>query len=62
MSIPSEIQQVLADPSTSAWLKQALEAALQRDPADAANDAERLADLLDRRFYATIAHAHGRTQ
>ena len=39
-----------------------LRPSLQRDAADAANDAEKLADLLDRRFYATIAHAHGRNQ
>jgi len=58
MPIPSEIQQVLADPSTSTWMKQALESALQRDPAEAANEAERLAELLDRRFFASIAHAH----
>lgn len=62
MTITDDIQQVIADPSTSEWLKQALETALQRDAADAANDAEKLADLLDRRFYATIAHAHGRNQ
>jgi hypothetical protein len=43
------IDQVLADPSASFWLRNALLAALSRDPVDAANDAEVLARLLDRR-------------
>jgi hypothetical protein len=44
-----EIEQVLADPAASFWLKEALRSALSRDPVDAANDAEVLAQLLDRR-------------
>ena|SRR5579871_1607774 len=43
------IDEVLADPSASVWLRKALLAALSRDPVDAANDAEVLARLLDRR-------------
>jgi len=43
------IEEVLRDPSASAWLKAALRSALERDPVDAANDAEVLARLLDRR-------------
>jgi hypothetical protein len=43
-----EIEQVLADPAASFWLKGALSSALDRDPVDAANDAEVLAQLLDR--------------
>jgi len=43
------IDQVLTDPSASFWLRNALLAALSRDPVDAANDAEVLARLLDRR-------------
>jgi len=39
--------EVFADPSASRWLKQALRDALERDPVDAANDAELLADILD---------------
>ena len=45
----AEIEQVLADPAASFWLKGALSSALDRDPVDAANDAEVLAQLLDRR-------------
>lgn len=40
-------QVVLADPSTSYWLKSAIEAALARDPVDALNDALVLAEVLD---------------
>jgi hypothetical protein len=43
------IEEVLRDPSASFWLKAALRSALARDPVDAANDAEILARLLDRR-------------
>jgi 3'-phosphoadenosine 5'-phosphosulfate (PAPS) 3'-phosphatase len=43
------VEQVLADPAASSWIKQALESALPRDPVDAANDAEVLARLLDSR-------------
>jgi hypothetical protein len=40
--------EVLADPAASHWMKQALSSALRRDPVDAANDAEILAQLLDK--------------
>lgn len=43
------IEEVLRDPAASLWLKNALRSALARDPVDAANDAEILARLLDRR-------------
>jgi hypothetical protein len=49
MTKPFEIEQVLADPAASFWLKEALRSALDRDPVDAANDAEVLAQLLDQR-------------
>jgi hypothetical protein len=42
-------EQVICDPAASSWLKKALGAALTRDPVDAANDAEVLARILDRR-------------
>ena len=44
-----EPEEVLRDPAGSFWLKDALRSALARDPVDAANDAEVLARLLDRR-------------
>jgi hypothetical protein len=46
----TDAKAVLADPATSKWLKVALEAALSRDPVDAANDAQALADLLSHRL------------
>ena len=40
---------LLDDSATSHWLKHALKAALERDPVDAANDAELLAEILAER-------------
>ena len=49
--MPTEtvIRRLLSDPSTSYWLRDALVAALERDPVDAAADAWVLSALLDRR-------------
>lgn len=44
-----DIDRVRNDPSASFWLKRSLDAALTRDPVDAASDAEALADILKRR-------------
>jgi hypothetical protein len=44
-----EVEQVLSDPASSFWLKDALCSALARDPVDAVNDAEVLFRLLDER-------------
>jgi hypothetical protein len=49
------IEQILCDPAASYWLKSALRSALLRDPIDAANEAEVLAQLLDRRCRALLA-------
>jgi hypothetical protein len=43
------IEGILCDPCSSRWIKAALESALLRDPVDAANDAEVLAQALKRR-------------
>jgi len=43
-----EIAAVLGDPAASSWLKACLWSALSRDPVDAANDAEILAQMLAR--------------
>ncbi|RRS01140.1 hypothetical protein EIP75_21415 [Aquabacterium soli] len=40
------VDAILAAPDASKWLKDALRAALDRDPVDAANDAELLAQVL----------------
>jgi hypothetical protein len=39
----------MADPAASFWLKRSLRTALERDPVDAANDAEVLAQMLRER-------------
>ena len=43
------IDEVLADPAASYWLKRALQSSLSRDPVDAARDSDVLARLLGRR-------------
>ncbi|HJH18988.1 MAG TPA: hypothetical protein K8W20_09775 [Pseudomonas lactis] len=58
----NSISAVLADPSTSNWLKQSLNEALARDSVDAANDAELLFELLAHRSDEELrasAHAAG---
>ena len=52
--LPS-IEEVLSDFSASFWLKNALRAALARDPVDAAHDSEVLAQLLERRCKEILA-------
>ena len=49
MSVEAEIKDLIGSPDASFWLKQALQSALSRDYIDAANDADVLRDLLDRR-------------
>jgi hypothetical protein len=44
-----QAEQIVGDPAVSFWLKNALLAALTRDPVDAANDADVLAQILDQR-------------
>jgi len=51
------IEKVLADFSASDWLKTALNTALLRDPVDASNDAQVLADLLKRHADEALAAA-----
>ena len=41
-----DVAPILADPAASNWIKVALVSALDRDPVDAANDAEVLARVL----------------
>ena len=50
----SEIDEALSDPAASFWLKDALRSALARDPVDAANEAQVLAQLLDQRCQAIL--------
>lgn len=49
-STPERVQSVIADGTTSEWLRAALQSALQRDPVDSLNDALLLAGLLEERL------------
>ena len=49
------IDEVLADPAASFWLKTALRSALCRDPVNAAHDSEILAQLLGQRCDAILS-------
>jgi len=44
------VNDVLSDPTASNWLKAALKESLERDPADALNDALALAGVLEERL------------
>ncbi|HEP8974316.1 TPA: hypothetical protein VDU83_006745 [Pseudomonas aeruginosa] len=56
---PPSVDGILAAPDTSFWLKDALRAALSRDPVDAAKDAELLATVLNSRADAILAARRG---
>lgn len=49
MPSDDEIRAILREPGISNWMKNALSAALDRDPVDAVNDAELLAIVLRHR-------------
>ena len=51
------IRHMLNDPAASRWLRNALRAALDRDPVDAANDAEILGEVLNARAEAVLKSA-----
>ncbi len=57
MSTAIKIQEVINDPSASTWLREALKQSLERDPVDAASDAELLAELLDQRCTEVLSAA-----
>lgn len=48
---------IMADPAASTWIKTALALAIQRDPVDAANDAEVLAEVLKDRADRILAQS-----
>lgn len=57
MSSDQEIQAIIQDPSTSYWLRNAIQASLHRDPLDVANDAEHLAMIFAKRAREKAAQA-----
>ncbi|PRD63927.1 hypothetical protein [Malikia granosa] len=52
-----EIRQLLADPASIDWFRQALRSALERDPVDAAQDAYLLSIVLAWHSRAVVADA-----
>jgi hypothetical protein len=48
------VTEILTDRAASAWLKDSLERALERDPVDALNDALLLASVLDAQLRAVF--------
>ncbi len=49
MTLDQEIRELSASPTSSEWLRKAIQQLYDRDCVDAANDAETLADLFNRR-------------
>jgi len=54
---PLTAKSILADPAASRWLIDALKSAFLRDPVDAANDADVLAQVLDGRCRLLLEQA-----
>ena len=50
MTYLDKLNQVLADPTASHWLKNALRALDSRDPVDALNDVEALQEIAEQRL------------
>lgn len=53
------VREVVQDPSTSNWLRLALQDAMVRDPVDAANDAETLGTILTMRAELALRNGTG---
>lgn len=54
-------EQILADPSVSNWLKDAIRSALRRDPVDALDDAETLCIVLRERLERILGKTSQKT-
>lgn len=54
--VPTAVH-ILTDLTSSKWLKDSLESALERDPVDALNDALLLASVLDAQLRAVLGLA-----
>ena len=48
------LKEILADPSISYWLKDAVKTAYEQDPVDALRDARRLLKMLGERYTQTV--------
>lgn len=52
--LPIDVKDVMASPSTSFWLKQAIQDNLNRDPVDALNDVEVLMAVLQNQLQGLL--------
>lgn len=59
--MPQKIDEkaLLNDPSTTSWLKRAIEESHNRDILDALHDAEVLVRVLEQRFEQVVRQGHG---
>jgi hypothetical protein len=48
------LKEILADPGTSSWLKDAIKTAYDQDPVDALRDANRLLKMLAQRYAQVV--------
>ena len=48
------LKEILADPSISSWLKDAIKTAYEQDPLDALRDARRLLNMLGERYTQVV--------
>jgi hypothetical protein len=48
------LPEILADPSNSSWLKDAIQRAYEQDPLDALRDAHRLLKMLGERYTQVV--------
>jgi hypothetical protein len=48
------LKEILADPSISSWLKEAIKMAYEQDPLDALRDAHRLIRMLGERYTQVV--------
>lgn len=56
MNIPTT-EEIINDPASSFWLKEAIGKCLERDPVDALNDAETLVAVLKTRLDSVVARS-----
>ena len=57
--IAGVVRDIVTDPATSEWLRLALTDAMNRDPVDAANDAETLSSVLTMRAEVMLRKGAG---
>jgi hypothetical protein len=59
VKVSMNLKEILADPSVSYWLKDALRTAYERDPVAALRDARQLIQLLSQRYTQIVNREFG---